>query len=217
LKQAATLRLVEQYQPDLICVVCFPHLFPPALLALPRFGCLNLHPSLLPAYRGPAPLFWQIRHGQKRGGVTLHFLDEGIDSGDIVAQRTFDLPEGIAEHALTELCATTGAELLIEALAQPVPHPLPRSPQPTAGASYFAAPTATDLTISTDWSAQHACNFLRGAASWPLSIQVGGFYVQVAEALDYDPEQVLGRAYTQFQDQVLIQFNPGILRIRRAT
>ena len=217
LKGPATHHLIEQLQPDVICVVCFPYLLPPALLTVPKFGCLNLHPSLLPAYRGPTPLFWQMRHAQKRGGVTLHFLGEGIDSGDIVAQRAFDLPEGITEQALTELCAVNGAELLLETLSQPEPHPLPAISQPITGASYFATPTDADLIITTDWSAQRAFNFLRGANSWPLSIQVGGFYVPVAAALSYDLDQTLATPYIQFQDQVLIQFNPGILKIRRVS
>ena len=90
LSDARTLELLADLQPDLIAVACFPYIFPSALLQLPRYGCLNLHPSLLPAYRGPLPLFWMARQGERQAGVTLHFLDEGLDTGDIVAQTAFD-------------------------------------------------------------------------------------------------------------------------------
>ena len=206
--------MLADFQPDLICVVCFPYIFPETLLQLPRLGCLNLHPSLLPAYRGPTPLFWISRQAERQSGVTLHFLDEGLDSGDIVAQAAFDLPEGITELDLTARCAEQGARLLGDAIRQLEAGPLPRRPQPTNGASYFPAPTSADLRIPTTWPAQRAFNFLRAADSWPLSIVVGEHVFAVEIALGYTENQTLPEAYIRQCEEMLIRFSPGVLRVR---
>ena len=86
LAHAETITLLARLRPDVICVACFPRLLPVSILALPRLGALNLHPSLLPSYRGPAPLFWVFHDGLERAGVTLHVMDAGADTGPIVAQ-----------------------------------------------------------------------------------------------------------------------------------
>src|SRR3990172_1981282 len=82
-------------RPDLICVSCFSRIIPRQLFALPMFGALNLHPSLLPAYRGPSPLFWQFRSGETRTGVTLHFMNERADAGNILLQSEVNFADGI--------------------------------------------------------------------------------------------------------------------------
>ncbi len=137
LNHVDVLTFLTDLNPDLICVVCFPYLFPKALLVLPPQGCLNIHPSLLPAYRGPDPLYWILQHGLDRTGVTLHFLDESLDTGDIVFQTAFDLPKGISEMALSDRCAIEGAALLAEAIRHLKNGSLPRQPQATKGASYY--------------------------------------------------------------------------------
>jgi methionyl-tRNA formyltransferase len=209
-----TLALLRQFQPDLICVACFPYLFPSALLNLPQFGCLNLHPSLLPAYRGPTPLFWICHQGERRTGVTLHFLDDGVDSGDIVSQITFALPDGISESDLTRRCASEGAILLVEAIQQLAKGPLPRQPQSEQGSSHYPAPMEEDLHIPTTWSARRAFNFLRGANTWPLTIDMGQTKIKVNIALSYSNHQTLPQTYTFHQDEFWIQFTPGVLRVK---
>ncbi|MCA9873849.1 MAG: hypothetical protein KC441_09345, partial [Anaerolineales bacterium] len=83
-------------QPDIACVACFDRRIPGGVLAIPRHGFLNVHPSLLPDFRGPAPLFWTFREGIRATGVTVHFMDEGLDTGDIVLQTPLTLPDGIS-------------------------------------------------------------------------------------------------------------------------
>ena len=218
LNRPKTLALLQTLQPDVICVACFPYLFPKALLSLPKYGCLNLHPSLLPAYRGPSPLFWICRQGESETGVTLHWMDEGMDSGNIVQQRSFALPEGILEAELTRLCATEGAALLLETLTETLTHltpdSLPGHPQPTEGASYFPAPSQADCRIPLTWPARRAFTFLRGANTWPLTISLGDQELAVRETLGYSPDQVLPEPYLVRQDEIWVQFNPGIVKVR---
>ena len=77
---------------DAITVACFSRKLPASVLRLPRLGCLNVHPSLLPAHRGPDPLFWIYHDGDETGGVTIHLMDEGFDTGPIVLRETVPCP-----------------------------------------------------------------------------------------------------------------------------
>ena len=174
LANPATLELLTRYKPDVICVACFSKILPAPVLALPRLGCLNLHPSLLPAYRGPEPLFWIAYHDERTSGVTLHWLDTDIDSGDIVGQVSVTRPDGMTGCELEQQCAEKGGELLVEALnALSRQEVLPGRLQPTKGASYFSTPTAADMVIKPDWPARRAFNFVRGAEQWPLLVDLG--------------------------------------------
>lgn len=212
LRHAPTLALLGKLQPDLIVVACFPCLFPPQLLALPRYGCLNLHPSLLPAYRGPEPLFWIARNNEPVSGVTLHFLDRGIDSGDIVSQLSFARPEGMTGAELEQRCAQEGAGLLLNAARQLAAGPLPRHPQPDEGGSYYARPRRDDFIIPTSWPAQRAFNFLRGAEAWPLVIDTGDRRFPIRIAKSYAGHQTLDRPYILLGNELWVQFQPGVLR-----
>ena len=214
LSDRRTLEMLAELRPDLIVVACFPRLFPAPLLRLPRDGCLNLHPSLLPAYRGPVPLFWMARHGETQAGVTLHFLDEGLDTGDIVAQTALPWPDGLTEAELTARCAEAGAELLqatVNQLGQG--QTLPRRPQPELGSSYFPYPSPEDFTIPTRWPARRAFNFLRAAASWPLLIAVGEECTPIRVAISYESDRVLDQPYQGDGTRLHIQFEPGVLTV----
>ena len=127
LKDPRAYDVLDRLAPDLICVACFPRLLPKRWLDRPKFGCLNLHPSLLPAYRGRDPLVDQLKAGEKHTGVTLHFMDEGADTGDIVSQVEVPFPDDIPLPEAERLTAQAGAQLLLDALRL-LPH-LPRRPQ----------------------------------------------------------------------------------------
>lgn len=182
LRAPESLAVLRALAPDVMVAACFPRLLPPQWLAAPRLGCLNLHPSLLPAYRGPEPLFWQFRNAEPRTGATLHWMDEAADSGDLVAQVAVPFPDGLRYAEAEALTVRAGAELLINALRR---NDWPRTPQPRAGVSGAPFPTRADLTIPTDWSARRAFNFARGAEPFgPFVIESasGAFTVRAALA-----------------------------------
>src|SRR5947209_5334753 len=112
LSVAKTVSTLVSYQSDVICVACFSLRIPRVIIDLPRLGCLNVHPSLLPANRGPVPLFWTFREGCEVTGVTIHLMDEGMDSGDILAQEVIEVPDGISYAELESQCAIQGGTLL---------------------------------------------------------------------------------------------------------
>jgi methionyl-tRNA formyltransferase len=128
LSDPETLAWLEKLNLDFIIVACFNRLLPKTWLNTPRYGCINLHPSLLPAYRGPNPLVDQLKNGETSTGITLHFMDESADTGDIIIQEQLPIPKNSTIEALDRQAAAAGARLLLHILENPVT--IPRRPQP---------------------------------------------------------------------------------------
>ena len=84
---------VKSINPDIIFSIYYRKILPKSLLKIPRLGCINIHPSLLPKYRGPIPTAWAIENGESEFGITIHYMDEGIDTGDILVQKEYQILE----------------------------------------------------------------------------------------------------------------------------
>lgn len=177
------LDILSELAPDVACVACFDRILPGRLLALPRHGFLNVHPSILPDFRGPEPLFWQFRAGVNPVGVTVHWMDRGLDTGDIAGQRTVALADGVSGPAAEARCAAAGGDLLVEVLGKLAAGRATRHPQPSGG-SYQPGPAADDFRLDLSWDARRAFNFMRGTAGWGMA-----YPLRVAET-----ELVLTRA-----------------------
>ncbi len=199
---------------DVILVACFPYILPSTLLGLPRCGCLNLHPSLLPAYRGPTPLFWQFRAGESRAGVTMHLMSEQIDAGDIVAQRSLPLPPGISGPEANFQLARLGAGLIAPALHALARRALAHTAQDDAKSSYFPRPEPEHFRVSANWSAERAYRFMRGTAEWgqPYAIRCGDRDLPLGSALSYSPQAKMRRRWMVRDGEARIQFSRGVLR-----
>jgi methionyl-tRNA formyltransferase len=213
LDDPATIETVSQLQPEVACVACFPWRIPNTILTIPPAGFLNIHPSLLPHYRGPAPLFWALRAGERQVGVTIHFMNEALDRGDIVGQEAIDLPEGISGTAVENLCAATGGRLLAAALAQLAEGTLLRRPQP-AGGSYQPWPASQDFHLDTTWPAKRAYNFMKGTVEWrqPYSVWLANEQFRLSQAIHYSHELALTAPFSRAGSEIRIQFNPGVLQ-----
>jgi len=151
---------IGQFSPDIIVVSCFARKLPDPVLSIPRIGCFNLHPSLLPAYRGPVPLFWQFRAGVKEFGITLHRMSSQLDAGNIVAQAMVAMPNGVSAQRASVLLAEAGSELLVQTLSNVWRTELTGSPQVEAYASYQGFPSPSDYRVSVTWTAQRLYNFI---------------------------------------------------------
>lgn len=156
-----------------IVVACWPRLLPERLLAIPKWGVLNVHPSLLPEWRGPAPVFWQLRAGLRQIGVTIHRMSREFDEGPILAQAPLALPDGATGEEIDELVAELGARLLREVLDGLAAGTLGEREQKGEG-SYQGWPTEADFHVPRGWSAQRARNFVRGTAEWGIPFTVTG-------------------------------------------
>jgi len=148
------------YSPDVIIVSCFARRLPDSVLSIPGIGCFNLHPSLLPAYRGPMPLFWQFRAGAKEFGITLHRMSSQLDAGNIVAQTTVAMPDGVSGQRASVLLAEAGGELLVRTLSDFRRDEFIGCPQDEHCASYQGFPSPSDYAVSVTWSAKRLYNFI---------------------------------------------------------
>lgn len=189
---SALAELLRTLAPDVACVACFDRIIPARLLALPRHGFLNVHPSLLPHFRGPEPLFWQLRAGINPVGVTVHWMDTGLDTGDIAGQRAVALPEGIGGGQADALCARAGGDLLAEVLGKLADGSAQRRPQP-AGGSYQPSPSEDDFRLDTGWDVRRAFNFMRGTAEWGMDypVSINGTEWRLRAALGWEPSASL--------------------------
>jgi methionyl-tRNA formyltransferase len=188
LADPVTLTTLAAYEPDVICVACFSQRIPRPILDVPRFGCLNVHPSLLPANRGPVPLFWTFREGVTHTGVTIHLMDEGMDSGDMLAQERIDIHDGMTYAQLEAQCAARGGRLLADCVWKLAQERAVRLPQNEEESSYHPFPSSHDSIIPVaKWSARHVYNFICGLADWGESIilQVGEEHFAVQQVISY--------------------------------
>ena len=153
--------------PELIAVAAYGQILPKSILDLPRFGCLNVHTSLLPKYRGPAPIQWSILNGDAETGVTIMKIDVTLDTGDVLAQeRTAILPEDNSA-TLHDRLATMGAELLVRTIPDHIAGRLVPRPQPAEGVSYAPKITKQDGRIDWQQPARVIWNRVRGLVPWP--------------------------------------------------
>jgi methionyl-tRNA formyltransferase len=154
-------------RPDLIVTVAYGQILPPAILDLPRHGCLNVHTSLLPKYRGAAPIQWAIANGDTETGVTLMKMDAGLDTGPVVSQRRTAIQPEDDSAALHGRLAQLGAELLVQTIPDYVAGKIQPVPQPAAGASHAAKIKKEDGRIDWNQPAQTVWNRLRAFTPWP--------------------------------------------------
>jgi methionyl-tRNA formyltransferase len=153
--------------PDLIIVVAYGQILPPAILDLPRHGCLNVHTSLLPKYRGAAPIQRAIANGDTETGVTIMKMDVGLDTGDIVAQWHTPIRPEADSATLHDRLAQLGAELLVQTIPDYVAGKIRPTPQPVEGASYATKIKKEDGRIDWNQPAQTIWNRLRAFTPWP--------------------------------------------------
>lgn len=131
--------IIKSKNPDLLISLYFRHILHGRILQLPRIGCLNIHPALLPNYRGVSPIFWALAKGEEKVGVTIHWMNKEIDQGDILAQRHISIERGDTEHRLFLKCSAIAVSLLLESLNQLQNNPAVRLKQEKEG-SYFSLP-----------------------------------------------------------------------------
>ena len=153
--------------PDLLVVVAYGHILPAPFLSIPRLGAINIHASLLPKYRGPAPIQWAIINGEQETGITTMWMDEGMDTGDILLRAKVSIKPDDNSGSLHRRLAGVGAQLLIETLAKLKSENLLGTPQDKAEATY--APFLKKKDGSLDWSkdAKSLDAFIRGMNPWP--------------------------------------------------
>ena len=167
--------LVEQlrsYEPDLIAVTAFGQILSEPILEMPKYGCINVHGSLLPKYRGAAPMQWSIIDGEKVTGITTMYMAKGLDSGDMLLKAEVEITDEDTFATIHDKMAVTGANLLLDTLDQLEAGTLERIPQDHDAATY--APMITKETGHIDWSKnrQDIINLIRGLNPVPAAYTI---------------------------------------------
>jgi len=205
---------VRRLEPDFLLVACFPMIIGRPWLTLPKQMCLNVHPSVLPSYRGPTPLFWQFREGESETGVTLHIVEEQVDAGDIVAQSVMPLLVGARFSEVNARLAEMGAALMVDLLQRlSAGVAVPRTVQEEVLASYQPFPAEKDFRFDTHFTAERAFRFMRGTQEWgmPFEVDVGDAVLALECALNYHDDARMAVPFEIDGDQVRIRFSDGVL------
>jgi methionyl-tRNA formyltransferase len=141
----AFLNQLRQLEPDVVVSAAAPQIFRKGILSLPKQGCINVHSALLPKYRGMLPSFWVLANGETETGVTVHYMDEKLDNGEILLQRRVPIAPDETQHSLLMKTKTLGAELVLEVLEQMENGAVNPQPNNADEATYFSFPTPEDV------------------------------------------------------------------------
>ena len=172
LRDGTALAQMQSLDPELIVVAAYGRILPEDILNAPPYGCINVHSSLLPKYRGAAPINWAILNGEKETGVTIMHMAPELDAGDIILQRSTPIGPDETAPELFDRLAQMGGALLVEAVAQLQAGTAPQIPQDGSQATY--APMLSRELSPLDWSkpAQALHNQVRGLLPWPAAAGV---------------------------------------------
>lgn len=161
------LEKLNEMAPEVIIVAAFGQILPKALLEIPQFGCINVHGSLLPKYRGAAPIQYSILEGEKETGITIMYMDVGIDTGDMILQEKLAIDEEETGGSLFDKMAELGAELLVKALISIKDGSAVRTPQNNEEATYVKIIDKQMGRIDFTQSATKIERMIRGLNPWP--------------------------------------------------
>ena len=153
---------IKNLKPDVICVVAYGKILPKELLDIPRLGCINVHGSLLPQYRGAAPIQWAVLNGDKETGITTMYMDVGMDTGDMVLKEKVEIGENETTGELWDRLSKIGANLLVKTLKQIEEGTAPREKQ---GENFTLAPMLSKEMAKINWDEMDAIkikNLVRG-------------------------------------------------------
>ena len=218
LKTNETKEKLSTFSPDLFIIADYGKILPAPLLTIPKIASIGVHPSLLPAYRGPAPINWAILHGDKETGVTIFKMDAGLDTGDIILQKTITISEDDNAYTLHEKLACEGAKLLIESLGMIKNGGYKAVSQNEAFSSFASKFRKEDGRIKWQEAATDIRNKIRAMFGWPSAYT---FYkgktikITEAEVLTATGEAEPSTIETIKKDGIYVSTGNGILKIKR--
>ncbi len=209
------LEQLEKINPDLICVAAYGKILPKAVLDLPRFGCINVHASLLPRYRGAAPINWAIVRGEKVTGVTTMQMDEGMDTGDILLEREMQIEEDDTGETLSEKLSVAGAELLMETIRELESGNLNPRKQDDSTATYAPMLKKEDGRIDWEKPAEEVRSLVRGMLPWPGAFTyLGGKLLKIYSVVVSEGEGKPGEVLMSERGIIRVSSGRGSVDIR---
>ncbi len=207
---------LRDWEPDVIVVAAYGQILPPEILDLPRLGCINVHASLLPHYRGAAPIQRSIMAGDKITGVTTMFMDEGLDTGDIILQEPIAIDDEMDYGELHDALAAAGAELLMDTMAVLASGSSPRRKQDDNRRSYAPMLTREEEKIKWDDDAVTIKNRIRALSPQPAaytSFNGSRFKIFECRVVNDETQGVPAQITALTEDGFCVQTGQGILEI----
>lgn len=177
-KNEEVLETLKELNPDVIAVVAYGKILPKEILELPKYGCVNVHGSLLPKYRGAAPMQWSIINGEEKTGITTMFMDIGMDTGDMLLTEEIEIKDEYNLESVHDKLMVIGAKLLVKTIDSVIDGTIKRIPQPEEG-TYAPMITREMTKIDFTKSAREIFNFVRGLSPFP------GTYMELEDGRKY--------------------------------
>lgn len=202
--------------PDFLVVVAFGQILPAAILAVPRHGAINVHASLLPKYRGPAPIQWAIMRGESQTGVTTMLMDTGVDTGDIFLSRTTPIRSEDTSETLHDRLAVLGADLLVDTISNIEQGTLFPRAQNNSQATYAPVLKKADGRIDWTLSAQSIDTLIRAMTPWPGAfcfLNNKRFKIHKACPISKESISPPGTVVPGFPDELRIATGQGVLSV----
>lgn len=208
--------ILKEINPDVIVVVAFGQILPKEILEIPKLGCINVHVSLLPKYRGAAPINWVIINGEAKTGVTTMYMDEGLDTGDMILKTEFELDDEITAGELHDKMMAIGAQTLKETLDLIEKGCAPREKQNHDEFSY--APMMSKSLGNIEWSksAKEIHNLVRGVNPWPSAYTIYDektMKLWKTKALEEKTDKLPGTILNVDKDGIRVSTSDGIILI----
>lgn len=218
--QIELIQYLRGLSPDVICVASMTQLLRKEAFSIPPLGTINMHPSLLPLYRGPNPWFWQYHEMEREGGVTIHFVEEGEDRGEILQQASFPIPLGMDFPEMFLTAVALGAELMVRALNDLAGHQVLRKPQRDLPCPIRARNVTPDeaLIDFAHWPIERAWHVLRGTQLWldPIPLPKewkDGSYWRVA-GFSREPRQDAPGTVSEDREGYYVSHRQGKIRLQ---
>lgn len=215
-KDSAFVEVLRGISCDVIVVVAFGQILSKEILELPRFGCINVHASLLPRWRGAAPIQWSILEGDEKTGVTTMQMDVGLDTGDILLKKEFVIDPDETGESLFDRLSKLGGPLLLETLEQAENGTLKPVPQEDEKSTYAKMLTKETGKMDFSWEAEKLERYVRGLNSWPSAYTYfRGKMLKVwkAQVVSRNTEFDCGTVAEVSKDSFSIQTGNGLLKL----
>ena len=216
LRLPENVEVVREAEPDMIVVAAFGQILPKSVLDIPRYGCINVHASLLPKYRGAAPIQWSILDGESETGITIMYMNEGLDTGDILLQKVVPIDAEETGGSLHDKLAETGAEALVEAIPGIIDGTLEPVPQGEMTTPYAKQLTKEMGRLDFSWDAEKLERYVRGLNPWPgtYTFRDGQMLkIWAAEVCDGSYGAMPGTVVAVDKNSFSVQTGSGVLRV----
>lgn len=214
LRDGTALAQIQALSPELIVVAAYGRILPQEILDCPPYGCINVHSSLLPKYRGAAPINWAILNGEEETGVTIMHMAAALDAGDVISQVKTPIAPDETAPALTARLAQLGGKLLVETVEAIVAGTACRTPQDEAAVTFAPMLSKELSTMDFTQTAQRLHDQVRGLTPWPAAVtEVGGVRCKVLSTQVEEGSGVPGTVLEAGKRGLLVACGQGALRI----